>query len=114
MKRAKPHTGYLVSAVSIPIQEPTHYMVHKHLDPGVSEAAKLSKEELIALVEQSGLPVYVWLWDYTLQRFVIGKQVHCAVDYQGNKYLWINTKDRATKDLRHLIKIEWFETYRMK
>lgn len=39
----------------------------------------------------------------------IGKTVNCNTDYNGNKYLWINEKDRATKDLKHLIKMNWFE-----
>nr|WP_322625661.1 hypothetical protein [uncultured Flavobacterium sp.] len=109
MKTAKPHTGYLISSVFIPLQEPTHYMVHQYLDPGVSGGIKMSKDDVIALVETSGMPVYVWLWNYEQGRFVIGKQVKCNVDYSGAKYLWINEKDPATKNLKHLIKIEWFQ-----
>lgn len=110
MINAKPHSGYLISAVFIPLQEVTHYMVHKHFDPGVSGAVKMSKADVIDLVEKSGMPVNVWEWNYEHARFLIGKQVNCNLDYNQNKYLWINTKDRSTKDLKHLIKMNWFET----
>lgn len=110
MKTAKPHSGYLISAVFIPLQEVTHYMVHEHLNPGATGAIKMCKDDVVKLVERSGMPVHVWEWSYSAGRFVMGKQVNCSTDYNGNKYLWINTKDPATKDLKHLIKMGWYET----
>jgi len=108
MINAKPHTGYLISAVFISLQEVTHYMVHEHLDPGVTAATKMTKDEVVNLVENSGLPVYVWEWNYEAGRFIVGKQVNCNVDFNKNKYLWINTKDPNTKNLKHLIRMNWF------
>lgn|GEM_PF-6887819 len=110
MRNAPPHTGYLISAVFIPFQEVTHYMVHEHLNPGASGARIMTKNAVIDLVENSGLPVYVWEWCYDTGRFKVGKQVNCNLDYKQNKYLWINTKDPKTKDLKHLIKMDWFQT----
>lgn len=108
MIHAKPNAGYLISAVFIPLQEITHYMVHEYLDPGASGATVMSKAKVVDLVENSGLPVYIWEWNYEAGRFEIGKQVKCNIDYQQNKYLWINEKDPKTKNLKHLIKMEWF------
>jgi len=110
MIKPPPHTGYLISAVFIPLQDVTHYMVHKHLNPGMSIAVKISKAEVIDLVENSGLPVCILEWNYEAGRFFIGKQVKCNMDYNGKKYLWINAKDPKTKDLKHLIKMDWFNT----
>ena len=104
-----PHTGYLISGIYMDMLEVTHYMVHRHNDPGVSGARKLSKADVVKIIQKSGKPVYVWEWDYSVARFKIGRQVNCAVDYSGNTYLWIIPKDRATKNLRHLIKMNWFE-----
>lgn len=105
-----PHSGYLISAVFIDITEVTHYVVYKYFNPGVSGGYKMAKQEVINLVESSGLPVFIWEWNYEMGRFVIGKQVNCALDYNKNKYLWINTKDPKTKNLKHLIKMEWFKS----
>ena len=105
-----PHTGYLISGVVIDMQEVTHYMVHQHLDPGVSGALKMSKADVIDLVENSGLPVFVWEWNYHAGQFMTGKKVNCSLDYNKNKYLWINTKDPKTKNLKHLIRVNWFHT----
>lgn len=109
MRVAKPHTAYLISSIYVELQDVTHYTVHKHLDPGISPGNKLSKEEVVVLVECSGLPVYVLEWDYERGNFDIGKQVNCNLDYKGKKYLWINAKDPKTRDLRHLIKMNWFD-----
>lgn len=108
MKTPKPHSGYFISAVYMSLQDVTHYIVHKHLDPGVSGGEKMSKAEVIELVENSGLPVFVWQWNYDTGCFNTGKQVNCNIDYNQKKYLWINAKDTKTKDLKHLIKIDWF------
>lgn len=105
----KTHSGYLISAVFIPLQDVTHYIVHKHLNPGVGVGIKMSKDEIIDIIENSGLPVNVWQWNYESGKFEIAKTVNCNEDYNGNKYLWINEKDPATKDLKHLIKMNWFE-----
>ena len=108
MINAKPHSEYFISAVFISLQEVTHYMVHEHLNPGVSGATKMTKQEVITLVENSGMPVFIWEWNYELGRFVKGKQVNCNLDYNNNQYLWINARDPSTKDLKHLIKMDWF------
>lgn len=110
MQLPKPHTGYFISAVFMPMQEVTHYMVHKHLDPGVTGGKLMTKSAVVDLVENSGLPVYVWEWNYEQGCFLVGKQVNCSLDYHQNKYLWINTKDPKTKNLKHLIKMNWFDT----
>lgn len=107
MRVVPPHTGYFISAVFMPLKDVTHYIVHKHLDPGVSGGIKMSKAEVCDLVENSGLPVFTWEWSYEMARFLMGKRVNCNLDYHQNKYLWINTKDPKTKDLRHLIKMDW-------
>jgi len=74
MITANPHTGYFITGVFIDITEVTHYVVHKHLDPGVTGGRKMSKQEVIELIETSGLPVFVWLWNYEEGRFLLGKQ----------------------------------------
>lgn len=109
MIHAKHHSSYYISAIFMSLNDITHYIVHKNFDPGVSGGEKLSKEEVINLVENSGLPVYVWLWGYDQGCFIQGQQVNCNLDYNNNKYLWINAKDPKTKDLRHLIKMEWLK-----
>lgn len=101
--------GYLISGVFIDLQEVTHYTVHTDLNPGASGAVKMSKAEVVELVENSGLPVYVWEWNYEQARFLQGKQVNCNLDYHRNKYLWINEKDPKTKNLKHLIRMNWFQ-----
>lgn len=111
MIHVAPHTAYFISAVFIDLQEVTHYMVHKHLDPGVSGAEKMTKAEVVDLIENSGLPVFVWEWNYDAGRFLVGKKVNCNLDYHQKKYLWINEKDPKTKDLKHLIKMNWFAVY---
>ena len=108
MINPNPHTGYFISGVFIALQEVTDYMVHEYLNPGVTAGVKMSISDVINLVENSGLPVFVWEWNYESGIFIAGKQVNCAIDYNQHKYLWINAKDPSTKNLKHLIKMNWF------
>jgi hypothetical protein len=109
-----PHTGYFITGVFIAITEVTHYVVHQYLDPGVGAGYKMSKAEVLDLIENSGLPVSVWEWNYEEGHFVLGKQVNVAIDYHQNKYLWINAKDPKTKNLKHLIRMDWFSNVEFK
>jgi len=86
----------------------SHYAVHDFLDPGASGARRLTKYQTIDLVDTEGRVVYVWGWDYKNGRFVQGKQVFCTHGQNGS-YLHHKPFEDRTKNLKHLIKIDWFE-----
>ena len=86
----------------------SHYAVHDFLNPGVSGVRKLTKAQMIDLIETEGKLVYVFGWDYKKGHFVQGKQVFCSDGHQG-KYLHHKPYEDRTKNLKHLIKISWFE-----
>ena len=44
----------------MPMTDVTHYMAHQHFDTGVSAGKIHSKHEVVALIENSGLPVWQW------------------------------------------------------
>jgi len=109
MKTPPPSTAYLISGVWTDYKsEISHYAVHQLLNPGVSGCKKFTREETIDLVENGGKPFYVFGWDYTKGRFRQGQRIIVVNGYK-EKYLTVESREERTKNLKHLIRISWFE-----
>lgn len=84
----------------------THYAVHPVTPFGaITKASKISKTEVIALLEMQGNSAVVWQWSYDLARWVDGEDI--SVVRAGHlKYLRSNPDKQITDNLAHLIDFE--------
>lgn len=106
MKTMNPLSAYFISGVWYDQGMVSHYALHLFHNPGISVGKKHTKDEVIAIVENSGLPVYVCGWDYKEGRFKTGERVICY-NGQNGKFLWTESKNESRKNLQHLIKYNW-------
>ncbi len=104
-----PIEKYLITGIWHDHQfQPLYYSVHEFQNPGVSNSKKMSIAEVIAIIETDGLSVFTWEWDYKKGCFSKGNKVLVGSDRNG-KYLYIEPFDRNTKNLKHLIRVNWFQ-----
>jgi hypothetical protein len=82
------------------------YAVHEKSSNGVTRATKYTKQNAIALVENSSNQVYTRVWDYRRADFITGEKVSVVGTYP-NKYLRSNPDDTVTDNLGHLIDFDW-------
>lgn len=107
MKEPPPVTQYLISGVYLDLNVVTHYAVHQDYNPGASGSYKLTANQLKALFERPGISVFTWEWNYREGRFLKGQQVFIK-KYNDVFYFYVLPDDWKTKNLRHLIKLNWF------
>lgn len=110
MKTPPPFTAYYISGIWTDYKnQVSHYSVHRFLNPGVSGGKKVSIEEVIDLMGKTTRPFYVFGWDYKSGQFRQGEQIFVFDGYHG-KMLWTAKKEERTKNLTHLIKLNWFSS----
>jgi len=104
-----PFTAYLISGVwSDHAGVVSHYAVHQFLNPGVSCCKKYSKKELLELMGMTTKPFYVFGWDYKTGGFKQGQKV-VKMEGFSESLIWTEKQEPHTKNLKHLIKVDWFE-----
>ena len=104
-------TQYLISAVYRGNNIVTHFAVHQYYNPGVSGAYKISMAQLKKLFERPGISVYTAEWDYKDGKFMVVQQVFIKT-YDASFHFYVLPEDRKTKNLRHLIGLDWYEEVR--
>ena len=84
-----------------------HYAVHIIYERTMTRAQKLSKEEVIRLVNDPGNTTFTWLWDYDTNAWRDDEKIFVA--RQGlKKILRCASNSNKTDDLAHLINLDWF------
>ena len=101
-------TAYLISGIwTDDSGKVSHYAVHQFLNPGVGGCRKMTVTIVHDLILMSGKPFYVMGWDYKVGKFKRGQKV-ILMNPLGKKYLWTEKQEPHTKNLKHLIKLDWF------
>ncbi len=85
----------------------THYAFHTVNATGTTRATKKSKSDAIALLEKSENTAKTWVWNYSLAKFVDGKNVE--VVGSNPKYLRSDPDNKLTDNLEHLIDYDWIQ-----
>lgn len=84
----------------------THYAVHVMYERTIAKAQKLSKEELIRLVDNAGNTAFTWVWDYDTNFWRDAERVTVA-RHGLKKILRCHANNSNKDDLAHLINFDW-------
>lgn len=84
----------------------THYAVHTVGEKDTSKAEKMSKIEVVALLDKRGITAYTWVWDYIKGKWGMGEKVE-VVHASSGKYLRTDPDRKATDNLAHLPDFDW-------
>lgn len=84
----------------------THYAFHTVTDTGITRAAKKTKAQAVALLEENGNSAVTWIWNYSSAAWNIGEAVQ-VINGNNGKYLRSSPDNRLTDNLAHLIDFDW-------
>lgn len=84
----------------------TAYAVHTVGDSSASRAVKMTKTQVITLLETRGNSATTWTWNYSTTGWSIGENVQ-VVNGATGKYLRSNPDNKLTDNLGHLIDFDW-------